>query len=102
MPETHDLDVHLATCADCAGELARYSGLFAAMGSLRHHFEELPAGFTAAVMARIGEAQLGWSDRVVRVAQDHRLQVGAAAVVGAAAIGLLWWRAARRGVARAA
>ena len=102
MPDTYDLDVHLATCADCAGELARYSGLFAAMGSLRHNLEELPAGFTAAVMARVGEAQLGWGERVLRVAHDHRMQVGAAALVGAAAIGLLWWRAARRGVARAA
>lgn len=102
MPEIDDLEVHLATCAECAGELARYRGLFEGMASLRGHLEEVPLGFTEAVLARVAEANLRWGERVLQVAHDHRLQVVAGALFGAATIGFIWWRAARRGVVRAA
>ena len=102
MAETRDLEVHLATCAECAGELARYRDLFAAMGSLRYHLEQVPPGFTDAVLARVVELDHRLGERIFKVAHDHRAQVAAGAIVGAAAIGLIWWRAARRGMARVA
>lgn len=106
MPEREDIEVHLATCPDCAGELAQYRGIFAAMVSLRHDLEETPPGFAAGILAFVAAAQSGWAERTFRLAHDPKLQVAAASVggvlVGAAAIGLIWWRASRRGVARAA
>jgi hypothetical protein len=98
--ETQDLEVHLATCPDCAGELAEYRGILGAVGSLRHQFEETPPGFTAGILALVAATEQGWSERVVRVAHDPRVQVAAASVggllLGAAAIGVIWWRAAKR------
>jgi hypothetical protein len=102
MAETRDLEVHLATCAECAGELARYRDLFAAMGSLRYDLVDTPPGFTDAILARVVELDHRLGERIFRVAHDHRVQVAAGAIVGATAIGLIWWRAARRGVARVA
>lgn len=103
MAETRDdLEVHLASCAECAGELARYRDLFSAMGSLRYDLEDMPFGLTDAILARIVEIDHRLGGRIFKVAHDHRVQVAAGAIVGAAAIGLIWWRAARRGVVRAA
>ena len=62
MAETRDLEVHLASCAECAGELARYRDLFAAMGSLRYDLEDLPSGFTVtpgtATIAAVTQTQV--------------------------------------------
>ena len=102
MAETRDLEVHLASCAECAGELARYRDLFAGMATLRYELEDVPAGFTDAVLARVVELDHRLGERIFRVAHDQRVQVAAGALVGAAAIGLIWWRAARRSVVRAA
>ena len=103
MAKTRDLEVHLATCAECAGELARYRDLFAAMGSLRYELEQMPAGFTDDILARVAELDYRLGVRIFRVAHDRRVQVAAGTIVGAAAIGLIWWRrAARRGLVRAA
>ena len=101
MPETEDLEVHLATCSNCAGELAEYRGMLSRLGSLRHESESTPHGFTAGVLALVA-AEQGWADRALRVVHDPRAHVAAASVgglvLGAVAIGLIWWRAARRGV----
>lgn len=106
MPETEDLEVHLATCQDCAGELARYRGLLHTMGSLRYHLEETPPGFTAGVLALVAATEQGWGERIVRVANDPKAHVAAASfgglLLGAVAIGLIWWRTARRREPRAA
>ena len=106
MPEREDIEVHLATCPDCAGELAQYRGIFAAMASLRHDLEETPPGFAAGILAFVAAEQSGWAERAFRLAHDPKLHVAAASVggvlVGAVAIGLILWRASRRGVARAA
>jgi len=104
MAEATDFEVHLATCPDCAGELARYRELMAAVASLRDEVEEPPPGFPERVVAHVLGAERRWVGRVRRLANDRRVHVAAAsvggAVVGAGAIGLLWWRAARRGVVR--
>src|SRR5687768_6499543 len=100
--DTQDLEVHLATCADCAGELADYKGLFGRMGSLRYQLEETPVGFTAGILTLVAATEQGWGEKVVRVVNDPRAHVAAASVggllLGAAAIGVIWWRAARRGL----
>jgi len=100
--ETQDLEVHLASCAECAGELARYRDLFAGMSGLRYDLEEVPPDFADAVLARVVELDHRLGERIFRVAHDQRVQVAAGAIVGAAAIGLIWWRAARRSVVRVA
>jgi hypothetical protein len=73
------------------------------MGSLRHQLEETPPGFAAGILALVAATEQGLAERVVRVAQDPRVQVAAASVggllLGAAAIGVIWWRTARRGLA---
>lgn len=106
MPEREDLEVHLATCTDCAGELSQYRGMLAALGSLRHQLEETPPGFAAGILAFVAATEQGWAERVLRVAHDPRVHMAAASlggvIVGAAAIGLVWWRARRRDVVRAA
>ncbi|MGH2711825.1 MAG: hypothetical protein ACRDH9_11565 [Actinomycetota bacterium] len=105
MSETQDLEVHLATCSDCAGELAQYRGLLGAMGSLRYKLEDTPPGFAAGILALVAATEQGLAERVVRVAHDPRVQVAAASVggllLGAAAIGVIWWRAAKRSLAGA-
>jgi hypothetical protein len=98
--ELEDLEVHLATCQECAGELAQYRGLLGTMSSLRHQLEETPPGFTAGVLALVAAAEQGWGERVLRVAHDPRAHLAAASVgglvVGAVAIGVIWWRTVRR------
>lgn len=105
MPDSEDLEVHLVTCSDCAGELAEYRGILSTLGSLRHNTEATPPGFTAGILALVA-AEQGWADRALRVVHDPRAHVAAASVggliLGAVAIGLIWWRAARRGVVSAA
>jgi hypothetical protein len=102
MSETQDLEVHLATCSDCSGELAQYKGLLGSMASLRYQLEETPPGFAAGILALVAATEQGWGERVVRVVNDPRAHVAAASVggllLGAAAIGVIWWRAARRAV----
>lgn len=106
MPDKEDLEVHLATCPDCAGELAQYRGMLATLGSLGRHLEETPAGFTAGILAFVAATEQGWGERVLRVAHDPRAHMAAASlggvILGAAAIGLIWWRARRRDVVSAA
>ena len=98
-----DIDVHLATCEACARDLARYREVTAAVGSLRDHFEEPPAGMVHRITARVLEPERRLSDRLRRAAKDRRVHVAAAsfggAVLGAGAIVVLWPRAARRAAA---
>ena len=97
-----DLEVHLATCQDCSGELARYRELSQAVLALRDVTEEPPATLRQRVLAEIPPHRL--RDDLRRLADEHpRARVAAmslgGAVLGAAAIGLIWWRAARRTLA---
>ena len=106
MAEHHDVEVHLATCSGCAGELAQYREVMHAVGSLRYELEPAPDGFADRMLAVVAEPDPRWIDRAVRVARDRRVHVAAAslggAIVGAGAIALIFWRAARRSIPRAA
>ncbi|MGH2685854.1 MAG: anti-sigma factor family protein [Actinomycetota bacterium] len=106
MPELHnDVEVHLATCSECAGELAQYREVMHAVALLRDELEPVPAGFTDRIVTRVLEPAR-WVDRAVRVVRDRRVHVAAAsfggAIIGAGAVALILWRAARRGVPRTA
>ncbi|MDP8957150.1 MAG: zf-HC2 domain-containing protein [Actinomycetota bacterium] len=103
-PDTQ-VERHLATCASCSPELERYRGLVAEMGALRDVVVEPPPGFLGRVLAEVPGASR--ASVLKRVRSDERFQYAAlslgGAVVGAAAIGLLWRRSARRlAAARAA
>jgi anti-sigma factor RsiW len=93
--EAGELEVHLATCEGCAGELARYRELGYALRSLAGRIEEPAAALRTRLVAAIPEKRVG--DDLRRIAREHpqAVSVGSAAL-GAAAIALLWWRAARR------
>jgi hypothetical protein len=102
VPEREDFEVHLATCSECAGELARYREVLSAAGSLRDEVIEPPPGFVARVVSTVERPGLRWRADLRRYARDRRVRVAAAslggAVVGAGAIALLWWRLGRRAV----
>jgi anti-sigma factor RsiW len=97
-----DLEVHLATCPECAADLARYRELMTAMSSLRDDVVEPPVGFSDRVSARLTRRDLRVRRELRRLAHDRRTHVAAAsaggALLGAGAIGLLWWRSGRRQV----
>ena len=105
MPDSDELEVHLATCPECSGELARYREVLAAVGSLRDVVEEPSPDLTARVMAHVHEHETLWPDRILALSRDRRVRVAAVSVggalVGAAAIGLIWWRASHRSEVRA-
>src|SRR5688572_19731406 len=100
---TEDFEVHLATCPECAGELARYREVMTAVGSLRDEVEPAPAGLSSRVVLAVMDPATRLRAGVHRAIHDSRVQVAAAslggALVGAGAIALIWWRAARRIVA---
>lgn len=92
---------HLAACAVCSAELERYRMVIMELEGLRDILFEPSEGFLGRVIAQIPESQ--WRALFHRVASDERVHVAAfslgGAVVGATAIALLWWRAARRSLA---
>jgi anti-sigma factor RsiW len=98
------MEVHLATCSECAGELARYREVISAVGSLGRSLENPPADLPDRVLAHVLEAEPRWIGRARRVIHDRRVHVAAAslggALVGAGAIVLLRRRAARRPAVR--
>src|SRR4029453_10401067 len=95
--EAGAVEVPLATCASCSAELARYRTIILELSALREVLSEPSDSFLARVLAQIPEPT--WRALVQRVASDDRLHYAAlslgGAVVGATAIGLLWWRARR-------
>jgi hypothetical protein len=92
--------VHLSSCPQCAEELARYRWVLLELAAIRENVTEPPEGFLEALLAGLPEVQR--RRLLARVAADERVQHAAfslgGAVVGATAIGFIWWRAARRGV----
>lgn len=96
--EAGEAEVHLATCADCSSELERYRSVVLSLTSLRDQLIEPSEALLARLLANLPEAH---RHRVLhRVATDERFQHAAfsvgGALVGAAAVGLVWWRVARR------
>jgi len=100
--EAGEVEVHLATCAACSAEMARYRSIILELTALREVLAEPPDGFLGRLLGQIPESS--WRALVQRVASDERLHFAVfslgGAVVGGAAIGLLWWRA-RKGFAAA-
>ena len=99
MNTNDDLEVHLATCPECAADLARYRELMSAMSSLRDDVVDPPVGFSDRVSVRLARRDLRVRRELRRLAHDRRTHVAAASVggalLGAGAIGLLWWRTRR-------
>lgn len=96
--EVGEAELHLATCASCSAELERYRSIVLQLGSLRDVDVDPPPGFLGRVLAEVPEVPR--RSVIRRVAADERVQYAAfslgGALVGAAAIGLLWRRSARR------
>jgi anti-sigma factor RsiW len=102
--EAGPVEAHLVGCPACSEELARYRAVIGAMAGLRDVLEEPSPGFLEQVLATVPRpGGLRAIRRVARVAANRRvaLSVGGA-VVGATAVGFLWWRSARRGALTAA
>ena len=101
LPAEAEVERHLATCASCPAELQGYRSIVAEMGALRDVVTEPPPEFLGRVLAELPDAAR--RSVLKRVASDDRFQYAAlslgGALVGAAAIGLLWRRSARRSVA---
>jgi hypothetical protein len=76
--------------------------LAAILSSFREDVEEPPVGFDERLRDGL-QRNLWWRAPVRRLAHDRRTQYAAVslggALVGAATIAMLWWRAARRSVA---
>jgi len=98
--EAGQVEVHLATCAACSAEMARYRSIILELTALREVLAEPPDGFLGRLLGQIPESS--WRVLVQRVASDERLHFAVfslgGAVVGGAESGLLWWRA-RKGFA---
>jgi Putative zinc-finger len=101
--EAGEVERHLASCAGCSADLGRYRTLLMEMSSLREVVAEPRPEFLQRVLSSIPGR--GWWTKLHRVASDERVHVAAVsvggAVLGAAAVGLLWWRSARRPLASA-
>lgn len=102
MSNVEDFEVHLATCPECARELARYREVIAAVGALRELQEIPPAGFADSVLAKVTSPVDLWRSRATDLVHDRRVHVAAAslggALVGATAMAFVWWRLAKRAV----
>jgi hypothetical protein len=97
------IEEHLASCAACSEELDRYRRVVVELGALREVLMEPTAGFLGRLLAEIPEPVR--RRFIHRLASDERLHRAVfslgGVVVGATAIGLLWWRIARRDLATA-
>jgi hypothetical protein len=91
------VEVHLSRCQVCTADLSALRAVVLELQSLRDELAEPPRGLLERLVEAIPEQRPG---RLSRVVTDERVQHAAlslgGAVVGATAIGLLWWRAARR------
>jgi putative zinc finger protein len=96
--EAGEMESHLASCGACWAELGRYRMVVLELAALREDLSEPSPGFLERVMSEIPERN--WRTLVRRAASDERVHYAAYSLgglmVGATAIALLWWRAARR------
>ena len=92
------LEGHVASCSRCSAELRRFRAIVLELGSLKDALIEPPDGSLEHVLDRM---LVPMRPRLVhRLAEDDRLRrvalSVAGAAVGATAVGLVWWRTARR------
>ena len=94
------LQVHLSSCAACSEDLRRYRAVLLELAAMRDDVVEPPEGYLERLLE--GLPEIHRRRLLARMAADERVQYAAlslgGAVVGATAIGLLWWRSARRAV----
>jgi hypothetical protein len=90
-------EVHLATCRTCAEELAGYRLVVAGLRDLREVQVEAPDGLVDRLLAELpAPARPGIITRIAGNDRVHQAAISlGGAVVGATAVGLLWWRAHR-------
>jgi hypothetical protein len=92
------VQLHLAECQRCGRELEAYRAILRELGELRDMVTEPAEGLLGRLLSDLPEAARRGLLR--RVAADERVQHAAfslgGAVVGASAIGLLWWRRSTR------
>jgi hypothetical protein len=92
------VEAHLVSCRSCSADLECYRALLVRLAALRHEVVDPPEGFLGRALALTPASR--WRILSRRVATDERVQVAAASLgallVGAAAVGLLRRRAARR------
>ena len=101
---TDELARHLASCSRCSAELDGYRGLVARMAALQLQDLEPPVEYLERVLGELPVASLADRLRLAAQARAARYVLASlgGAVVGAGAIGLVWWRLAHRAVRRAA
>jgi hypothetical protein len=96
--EAGEAEAHVAGCSMCSFSLAAYRDLLTRLGGLREVVVEPSDELLERLLAATERRRL-----VRRVAGDERVQHAAfslgGAVLGATAIGLLWWRTAHRALA---
>jgi anti-sigma factor RsiW len=92
------VEVHLATCAECAEEFARYRTLLKRLDGLRDEVSDPREGLLPRLLFDVPEEER--PGRLRRIAGDERVHYAAlslgGAVVGATAVGLIWWRRSAR------
>jgi hypothetical protein len=101
---TGELAHHVASCPRCSAELAAYRGLVARMAALQLEDLEPPVEYLERVLGELPVGSLADRLRVAAQARAARYALASlgGAVVGAGAIGLVWWRLGHRAVRRAA
>ncbi len=90
-------EVHLVTCRACAEELAGYRTVVTELRGLRDDAVEPPEGLMDRLLAEVPTPiRRGIITRVAANDRVHRAAISlGGAMVGATAVGLLWWRAHR-------
>jgi hypothetical protein len=90
-------EVHLATCRACAEELAGHRMVVTELRGLRDVAVEPPEGLVDRLLAELPPPTR--PGIITRIAANDRVHQAAislgGAVVGATAVGLLWWRVRR-------
>jgi anti-sigma factor RsiW len=108
-----DVELHLATCPECTAELNAYRQMLGSLASMRDVDEEVPAGFLERTLGVVRTAERSpffipvasvraMTDRVRQSARERPAtyalaSLGALATIGAA-IGIVMWRRANRGI----
>jgi hypothetical protein len=93
---------HLESCASCAAELAAFRRQTLSLSRLEHTDLNPPPAFVDRMLLAVPTLQGG--ERPVRHrarAVRYALMSAGGVALGAGAVGIVWWRSARRGVNRA-
>jgi hypothetical protein len=99
-----DVARHLESCADCAAELAGYRRQTLSLSRLEALDLDPPPAFMDRVLLTVPAlpgAEDARSSRSRARAVRYALVSAGGVALGAGALGIVWWRAARRGVNRA-